>query len=63
MDMNNKIALSIIWAICIILCVVAASYAYYRTETNRAAIEAGLVQDSVPGQFGVYWTKPNAQER
>ncbi len=33
------------------------SISHYYTSVSTEAIKAGLVQDSVQGQHGVFWTK------
>jgi hypothetical protein len=38
--------------------VISFSISYYKSEVNKSAIQAGLVQDTLPGETGVFWVKP-----
>ena len=56
-----------IWAIAIVIVAVVASIAqaiaYTLSTTRTAAIEAGLVQGTLPGKEGVYWVRPSGEGR
>ena len=55
---------------CLIVClmvvsivsVIAISTSSYYTITDKAAIEAGYSEQTVPGVNGVHWVSPNAKQ-
>lgn len=60
---KHKTERAYIWAfafgVVAIIAIVAGSIVHVMTTTSRAAIEAGLVQDALPGMEGVYWVEPS----
>lgn len=62
--MSDEMKITIVAALsgtCIFMSVVLA-IAWYNISTTKAAIEAGYQQQTLRGQNGVYWVKPEEVE-
>ena len=57
--MSDDVKFSLIWGTVLVsvVSVIAFSLCSYHSNVANSAIEAGLVQDSVPGEQGVYWVR------
>ena len=63
--MSDEVKHSIIWALVVIVLAISIpwSISWHYTTTTRAAIEAGYIQSTLPGERGVHWVdgKPHGQ--
>ncbi len=57
MSGEQKTVVAIAFAIALTLTSLCWAIAYQSVAKNKAAIEAGHSQQSLPGQTGVYWVK------
>lgn len=58
MDYGFKWFAILMFTIICVVAIIVFGIAYHQTETVKSAIEAGLVQDTLPGETGVFWVKP-----
>jgi hypothetical protein len=58
MDSNDKFWVAVCGIAAVAVVVLLLGVMVYEHAFTKAAIEAGLVQGSLPGHAGVYWVKP-----
>lgn len=58
MDHDFKCFVVLMLTIIVVVASIVFGITYYQTEVVKSAIQAGLVQDTLPGETGVFWVKP-----
>lgn len=58
---DNRFWIIIVLALCFTVLAFVAMMAGCTYQTRHAAIAAGLVEGTLPGQPGTYWLRPDGQ--